>query len=120
MVFCVLCDGAVHCWFIFCVPCDGAAHCWGRPPCESHMAAAVILAKRNHFLYDFAVDCQLADLLLTDEVVLLPPAIGPTLGASFVLQALCHPLQRGGFSCTGPMVVDKDKSTSLMLNGIFI
>ena len=66
--------------------------------------------KRNHFLYDFVVGCQLADLLLAD-VVLLPPAIGPTLGASFVLQALCHPLQRGGFSCTGPTAVYRDKST---------
>ena len=87
--------------------------CW--LPCESCMAAAVILAKRNHFSYDFAVGCQPANLLLTDDVVLLPPAIGPTLGASFELWALCHPLWRGGFSCTRPMAVYRDKSTGLML-----
>ena len=119
MVFCALCDGAVHCWFIFCaclvmVQCTllGLA-CW--LPCESHMATAVILAKRNHVSYDFAVGHWSADLLLTDDVVLLPPAIGPTLGTSFVLWALCHPLQRDGFSCTGPTVVYRDKSTGLML-----
>ena len=79
------------------------------------MAAAVIFVKRNHFSYNFLVSHQPANLLLTDDVVLLPPAIGPTLGASFVLWALCHPLWRGGFSCTGPMAVYRDKSTSLML-----
>ena len=76
------------------------------------MATAVNFAKRTHFSYNFAVGHWPADLLLTDNVVLLPPAIGPALGANFVLWALCHPLQRGGFSCTGPMTVDRDKSTS--------
>ena len=32
-----------------------------------------------------------------------------------LLRALCHPLQRGGFSCTGPMAMYRDKSTGLML-----
>ena len=41
-------------------------------------------AERNHFSYDFSVRCQLADLLPTDDVVCLPPAIGPTLGTNFV------------------------------------
>ena len=38
------------------------------------------------------VGCQLADLLLTDDVALLPPAIGPTLGASFVVMGFMLPL----------------------------
>ena len=42
-------------------------------------------AKRNHFSYNFAVSHQPADLLLTVDVVCLPPAIGPTLGANFVV-----------------------------------
>ena len=29
--------------------------------------------------------------------------------------ALCHSLWRGGFLCTGPMAVYRDKSTGLML-----
>ena len=49
-------------------------------------------AKRNHFLYDFVVAHLLADLLLTDDVALLPPAIGPTLGASFVVAGFMLPL----------------------------
>ena len=80
--------------------------CW--PPCESCMVTYFV--KRNHFSYDFVVNHQPADLLFAD-VVLLPPTIGPTLCASFVSWALCHPLQRGGFSCTGPMAVYRDKST---------
>ena len=40
--------------------------------------------KRNHFSYDFVVSHWPADLLLTDDVS-LPPAIGPTLGANFVV-----------------------------------
>ena len=65
---------------------------------EQHTAGVSLLAalqksyvrccsftKRNHFLYDFAVGCRLADLLLTLNVVCLPPAIGTTLGANFVV-----------------------------------
>ena len=75
------------------VQCTAGLGCW--PPCKSCMVAAVFFTKRNHFSYDFAVSRWPADLLLTDEVVLLPPAIGPTLGASFVLWALCHHLAEG-------------------------
>ena len=62
-------------------------------------------------MYDFAVGHWPADLLLTD-VVLLPPTIGPTLGTSFVSQALGHPLQRGGFMCTQPTTVYREKGTN--------
>ena len=37
----------------------------------------------------------LADLLLTDDVGILPPAIGPTLGASFVVAGFMPPLVEG-------------------------
>ena len=65
-------------------------------------------------MYGIVVGCQPADMLLAVIVLLdcLPPTIGPTLGASFLSQTLCHPLQRGGFSCTGPMAVDRDKGTN--------
>ena len=81
-----------------------------QPLCESRMVTAVILQKEITFRMTLQLAIWPADLLLAD-VVLLPPAIGPTLGASFVSWALGHPLQRGGFSCTGPTVVYRDKST---------
>ena len=43
------------------------------------------LMERNHFLYDFAVGLQPANPLLADVAMPLSPAIGPTLGASFVV-----------------------------------
>ena len=62
-------------------------------------------------MYNFAVGHQPANLLLAD-VVPLPPTIGPTLGASFLSGALGHPLQRGGFLCTGPTVVYREEGTN--------
>ena len=43
------------------------------------------LTEINRFLYDFAVGCRAADLLLLLMIASLPPAIGPTLGTSFWL-----------------------------------
>ena len=39
----------------------------------------------NRFLYDYVVGHRAADLLLLLMIASLPPAIGPTLGASFWL-----------------------------------
>ena len=39
-----------------------------------------------------------------------PPAIGPTLGASFSLSWAYYPLHRGS-SGTGPMAVDREQNT---------
>ena len=75
------------------------------------MVAAVILQKEITFHMTLQVGHWPADLLLAD-VVLLPPAIGPTLGASFVSQALGHPLCRGVASrALGLQLVYRDKST---------
>ena len=53
----------------------------------------------NRFLYDFAVGHRAADLLLLLMIASLPPAIGPTLGASFRLsQVLDYPHQLGSAS----------------------
>ena len=81
--------------------CDGTAHCWmafGVLVMVQHIAGVGLSAtllksyirccsftKRNHFSYNFAVSRRQANLLLTDDVVCLPPAIGPTLGANFVV-----------------------------------
>ena len=69
------------------------------------------LAERNHFLYNFTVGLQLANLLLADVAMPLSPAIGPTLGASFVVAGFKPPLQRIGPSGTRPMAVYRDKHT---------
>ena len=53
----------------------------------------------NRFLYDFAVGRWAANSLVTAVDVSLPPAVGPTLGASFWLsQVLGHPPQLGAAS----------------------
>ena len=57
------------------------------------------LAEINRFLYDFAVGRRAADLLLLMMVASLPPAIGPTLGASFRLsRVLGYPPRLGSAS----------------------
>ena len=57
------------------------------------------LAEINRFLYDFAVGHWAVDLLLLMMVVSLPPAIGPTLGASFRLSwVLGYPPRLGSAS----------------------
>ena len=58
------------------------------------------LAEINRFLYDFAVSRRVADLLLLLMMIAsLPPAIGPTLGASFrLLQVLGYPHRLGSAS----------------------
>ena len=57
-------------------------------------------AEINRFLYDFAVSCRVADLLLLLMIVSLPPAIGPTLGTSFrLLWGLDYPHRLGSASC---------------------
>ena len=66
-------------------------------------------------MYDFAVGLWLADPLLTDGAESLSPAIGPTLGANFVVAGFEPPLQRGGPSCTGPMAVYRNKRVALMI-----
>ena len=56
-------------------------------------------AEINRFLYNFAVGCWAANLLLLLMIASLPPAIGPTLGASFRLsQGLDYPHQLGSAS----------------------
>ena len=53
----------------------------------------------NRFLYDFAVGRRAADLLLLLMIASLPPAIGPTLGASFWLSwGLDYPHRLGSAS----------------------
>ena len=123
MVFCATCDGAVHCWFIFCAPCDGAAHCWSWP--VGHLVKVIwsllFFFKRNHFSYDFAVGHWPANLLLTDDVVLLPPAIGPTLGASFVVTGFMPPLAEGWLLMHWAYgSVQRQKHRFDVDNGIFI
>ena len=55
-------------------------------------------AEINRFLYDFAVGRWAADLLLL-MIASLPPAIGPTLGASFRLSwGLDYPHRLGSAS----------------------
>ena len=124
MVFCVPCDGAAHCWFICCAPCDGVAHCWSQP--VGHLVKVVWLLllsckkKSPHFLYDFVVGHQPANLLLTD-VVPLPPAIGPTLGTSFVVMGFMPPLAEGWLLVHWAYSsVQRQKHRFDVDNGIFI
>ena len=66
-------------------------------------------------MYDFAVGWWPADPLLIDGAGSLSPAIGPTLGANFVVMGFEPPLQRDGPSCAGPMAVYRDKRVDLMV-----
>ena len=82
---CLLCtgDGKVHCW----LPLEHLQ--WysmllGSAALQKLYIHCYSLTKRNHFSYNFAVSCCPANLLLTVNVVCLPPAIGPTLGTNFV------------------------------------
>ena len=59
---------------------------------QSRMVADVFSPKGNHFSYDFVVGRWLADPLLTDGAESLSPAIGPTLGANFVVAGFEPPL----------------------------
>ena len=52
-------------------------------------------------MYDFAVSLWLADSLLADVAMPLSPAIGPTLGTSFVVAGFRPPLQRVGCHALG-------------------
>ena len=53
----------------------------------------------NRFLYNFAVSHRVANLLLLLMIASLPPAIGPTLGASFrLLWGLDYPNRLGSAS----------------------
>ena len=57
------------------------------------------LAEINRFLYDFAVGHWATDLLLLlMMIVSLPPAIGPTLGASFRLSRVLGYPHRWGLA----------------------
>ena len=78
-MYCLLCtcDGMAHCWIAFgvlvMVQCIAGVG----------LSAALLKLYIHCFSYDFMVGRWLANLLLTDDVMHLPPAIGPTLGANF-------------------------------------
>ena len=80
------CDGVAHCWIAFgvlvMVQCTAGVSLLAT--LQKLYICCCSFVKRNHFSYDFAVSRWPANLLLTDEVS-LPPAIGPTLGANFVV-----------------------------------
>ena len=59
------------------------------------------LMERNHFLYDFAVGLRPANSLLAAIAMPLSPAIGPTLGTSFVVTGFRPPPQRVGCRALG-------------------
>ena len=91
-IYCLLCacDGMAHCWIAFwaLVMVQHIARVGLSATLLKSYICCCSFMKRNHFLYDFVVGHQLANLLLTVDVVCLPPAIGPTLGANFC----CHRL----------------------------
>ena len=69
------------------------------------------LAEINRFLYDFAVGCRVADLLLLLMMIAsLPPAIGPTFACQFlvVTGVRLSPSVGVSLSCAGPMAADRD------------
>ena len=102
-MYCLLCafDGTVHCCIAFEVLV--MVQCTARVSLLAALLKSYVcccsFAKRNCFSYNFLVSCRPADLLLTGDVVCLPPTIGPTLGTNFVVAGLCHPLWTGVASC---------------------
>ena len=91
------CDGVVHCWitFVALVMVQHTAGVGLSAALQKLYICCCSFVKRNHFSYDFVVGHQPADLLVTDDVVCLPPAIGPTLGANFVVMGLRPSLSEG-------------------------
>ena len=113
----VLCNGTAYCRLVFL--------CLVMVQWTAGIGLSSILAKlyshccflmeRNHFLYNFAVGLRPADPLLADVTMPLSPAIGPTLGASFCCCRLQASAAKGWLSCSGSMVVYRDKHTDLMV-----
>ena len=98
-MYCLLCtcDSAAHCCIAFevLVMVQHTARVGLLAILLKSYICCCFLAKRNRFSYNFLVGHQPADLLLTGVLVCLPPTIGPTLGANFVVMGLYHPLQTG-------------------------